>query len=329
MTEHLVRAEGLRKTYGRRVALETLDLAVRPGQVLGLLGPNGAGKTTAVKLLLGLTRPSAGTGEVLGQRLGSRDARRSIGYLPETVRYPQWLTVDEVLRLHSRLAGLPGRAAAEQVGHALGAVGLMARRRDRVGELSKGLQQRVGLAVALLGEPRLIILDEPTSALDPVGRDDVRAIIRAARARGAAVILNSHLLGEVERVCDEVVIVHRGRAIAHGSLRTLLGEPSLRLSVSGLADPLAVVGRFAPVIVEPEGLLLHPIEPERTPDVVEAVVAAGGRVHRVETVQRSLEELFLELVRTGVTEATESFRLPTVVGPMGASSGVAERTERP
>ena len=110
----------------------------------------------------------------------------------------------------------------------------------------------MGLAVALLGEPRLIILDEPTSALDPVGRDDVRAIIRAARARGAAVILNSHLLGEVERVCDEVVIVHRGRAIAHGGLRTLLGEPSLRLSVSGLADPLAVVGRFAPVIVEPD-----------------------------------------------------------------------------
>ena len=186
----------------------------------------------------------------------------------------------------------------------------------------------LGLAVALLGDPRLVILDEPTSALDPVGRDDVRIIIRAARARGAAVILNSHLLGEVERVCDEVVIVHRGRAIAHGGLRTLLGEPSLRLSVSGLADPLAVVGRFAPVIVEPEGLLLHPIEPERTPDVVEAVVAAGGRVHSVETVQRSLEDLFLELVRTGVTEATESFRLPTVAGPVGTAAA-PDRTERP
>jgi ABC-2 type transport system ATP-binding protein len=188
-----------------------------------------------------------------------------------------------------------------------------------VGELSKGLQQRVGLAVALLGEPRLIILDEPTSALDPVGRDDVRFLIRAARDRGAAVILNSHLLGEVERVCDEVVIVHRGRAIAHGGLRTLLGEPSLRLSVSGLADPLAVVSPFAPVIMDAEGLLLHPIEPDRTPDVVAAVVAAGGRVHEARTVQRTLEELFLELVRSGVTEATESFRLPTVVGPVGAS----------
>lgn len=329
MTEYLVRAQGLRKTYRRRVALESLDLAVRPGQVLGLLGPNGAGKTTAVKLLLGLARPSAGAGEIMGLPLGSRDARRAIGYLPETFRYPQWLTVNEVLRLHTRLAGLPARVADDQMLQALGVVGLMARRGDRVGDLSKGLQQRVGLAVALLGDPRLIILDEPTSALDPVGRDDVRVLIRAARDRGAGVILNSHLLGEVERVCDEVVIVHRGRAIAHGGLRTLLGEPSLRLSVSGLADPLAVVGRFAPVIVEPEGLLLHPIEPERTPDVVEAVVAAGGRVHGVETVQRSLEELFLDLVRTGVTEATESFRLPTVVGPLGASGPTPGRGERP
>jgi len=321
MSELMVRATGLRKAYGRRVALESLDLAVAPGQVLGLLGPNGAGKTTAVKLLLGLARPTAGSGEVLGRPLGDREARRAIGYLPEAFRYPPWLTVREVLALHGRLAGLPAATAADEELRTLGVVGLIPRRDDRVGDLSKGLQQRLGLAVALLGDPRLIVLDEPTSALDPVGRDDVRAIIRAARARGAAVILNSHLLGEVERVCDQAVIVHRGRAIAAGSLRTLLGAPSLRLSVSGLADPVAVVGRFAPVVLEPGGLLLHPIEPERTPDVVEALVAAGGRVHRVETVQRSLEDLFLELVRTGVTEATESFRLPVVAGPVGAGSG--------
>jgi ABC-2 type transport system ATP-binding protein len=319
MTEYLVRAQGLRKTYGRRVALGSLDLSVGPGQVLGLLGPNGAGKTTAVKLLLGLTRPTAGAGELLGRPLGDRVARRGVGYLPETFRYPPWLTVSEVLRLHCRLADLPSGGWADETLRTLGVVGLIPRRGDRVGDLSKGLQQRLGLAVALLGDPRLIVLDEPTSALDPVGRDDVRAIIRAARARGAAVILNSHLLGEVERVCDDVVIVHRGQAIAAGGLRTLLGAPSLRLSVSGLADPVAVLGRFAPVAIEPGGLLLHPIEPERAPDVVEAVVAAGGRIHGVETVQRSLEDLFLELVRTGVTEATESFRLPVMTGPVGSA----------
>jgi ABC-2 type transport system ATP-binding protein len=318
MTDLIVQARALRKVYGRRVALDSLDLSVAPGQVLGLLGPNGAGKTTAVKLLLGLARPTAGTGEVLGRPLGDRDARRSIGYLPELFRYPPWLTVQEVMRLHCHLAGLPGDTWADWTLQATGVVGLSGRVRDRVGDLSKGLQQRVGLGVALLGDPRLVILDEPTSALDPVGRDDVRAIIRAARARGAAVILNSHLLGEVERVCDEVVIVHRGRAIAAGSLRRLLGAPSLRLSLSGLADPVGVLARFAPVIIEPAGLLLHPFEPERTPEVVEAVVAAGGRVHAVEPVQRSLEDLFLELIRTGVTEATESFRLPTLTGPMGS-----------
>lgn len=329
MSDLIVEAHGLRKTYGRRVALESLDLAVRPGQVLGLLGPNGAGKTTAVKLLLGLARPTAGSGEVLGRPLGDREARRAIGYLPEAFRYPAWLTVGEVLRLHCQLARLAPGSVDDEVLRTLGVVGLIPRRTDRVGELSKGLQQRLGLAVALLGEPRLIVLDEPTSALDPVGRDDVRAIIRAARARGAAVILNSHLLGEVERVCDEVVIVHRGRAIAAGDLRSLLGAPSLRLSVSGLADPIAVVARFAPVVMEPGGLLLHPIEPERTPEVVDALVAAGGRIHRVETVQRSLEDLFLDLVRTGVTEATESFRLPVVAGPTGTPAGSASGRHRP
>jgi ABC-2 type transport system ATP-binding protein len=211
----------------------------------------------------------------------------------------------------------------------MGIVGLMTRGRDRVGDLSKGLQQRLGLGLALLGDPKLVVLDEPTSALDPVGRDDVRAIIRAARARGAGVILNSHLLGEVERVCDDVVIVHRGRAIAAGGLRRLLGAPSLRLSVSGLADPVAVLGGFAPVVVEPDALLLHPFEPGRTPEVVDAVVAAGGRVHAVQPVQRSLEDLFLDLVRMGVTEATESFRLPMVTGPMGTSDATTGTSDGP
>jgi len=325
MTDHVVQARGLRKTYGRRVALESLDLRVRPGQVVGLLGPNGAGKTTAVKLLLGLVRPTSGAGELLGRPLGDRVARARVGYLPEAFRYPPWLTVSEVLRLHCRLARLPTGSWPGETLRTLGVVGLIPRRGDRVGDLSKGLQQRLGLAVALLGDPALIVLDEPTSALDPVGRDDVRTIIGEARARGAAVILNSHLLGEVERVCDEVVIVHRGRAIASGGLRTLLGAPSLRVSVSGLADPVAVLGRFAPVAIEPGGFLLHPIEPELAPDVVDAVVGAGGRIHGVETVQRSLEDLFLELVRTGVTEATESFRLPVMTGPMGSSPEGTQR----
>jgi ABC-2 type transport system ATP-binding protein len=309
-SDPVVQVRGLRKTYGREIALDSLDLTVMAGQVVGLLGPNGAGKTTAVKLLLGLARPSAGGGTLLGRALGDRDARRSVGYLPELFRYPQWLTAREVVRFHCRLAGLPRSSWAAWTDQALTTVGLEQRARDRVGTFSKGMQQRLGLGLALLGDPRLVVLDEPTSALDPVGRDDVRAIIRDARSRGAAVILNSHLLGEVERLCDQVIIVHRGRMIVAGSLRELLGAPSLRLVVSGLPDPVGLLQAFAPVYPGPDHLLLQPIEPERTPDVVQAVVAAGGRVHVVEPVQRSLEDLYLQLVRSGVTEATESFRLP-------------------
>jgi ABC-2 type transport system ATP-binding protein len=308
----VVQTQGLRKTYGRQVALESLDLTVGRGQVVGLLGPNGAGKTTAVKLLLGLSRPSSGTGTLLARPLGDRLARRHVGYLPELFRYPQWLSAREVVRLHCQLAGLPRASWPAWTSQALATVGLAPRADDRVGTFSKGMQQRLGLGLALLGDPELVILDEPTSALDPVGRDDVRSIIRAARARGASVILNSHLLGEVERVCDEVVIIHRGRMIAAGSLRELLGAPSLQISVTGLADPVGVLRPFAPVFRESDRWILQPFDPERTPDVVRAVVAAGGRVHAVEPVQRSLEDLFLELVRSGVTEATESFRLPNV-----------------
>lgn len=311
----MVETRGLRKTYGTHVALESLDLTVRPGQVVGLLGPNGAGKTTTIKLLLGLARPTSGDGTLLDRPLGDRLARRSVGYLPELFRYPQWLTAREVVRLHCRLAGLPRSSWSDWTDHALSTVGLEGRARDRVGTFSKGMQQRLGLGVALLGDPRLVILDEPTSALDPVGRDDVRTIIRAARSRGASVILNSHLLGEVERVCDEVIVIHRGRVIAAGGLRALLGEPSLRVAVSGLPDPLRVLGRFAPVAVGTDHFLLQPFEPDATPDLVAALVAAGGRVHAVEPVQRSLEDLFLELVRSGVTDATESYRLPRSLAP--------------
>ncbi len=183
----VVRTQGLRKTYGRHVALESLDLTVDRGQVIGLLGPNGAGKTTAVKLLLGLSRPTSGGGTLLGRPLGDRVARRSVGYLPELFRYPQWLSAREVVRLHCQLAGLPRSSWPAWTDQALAIVGLGHRAMDRVGTFSKGMQQRLGLGLALLGDPDLVILDEPTSALDPVGRDDVRSIIRTARARGASV----------------------------------------------------------------------------------------------------------------------------------------------
>src|SRR4029077_10358909 len=164
--------------------------------------PNGAGKTTAVKLLLGLLSPTEGEGWVLGQRIGDLGTRRRIGYLPELFRYQSWLTAREVLAVHCELAPLPRSQWKEAIDGALKIVGLTDRGDDRVSTFSKGMQQRLGLGAALLGKPELVFLDEPTSALDPVGRHDVREIIRLLAERGTAVFLNSHLLSEVEQVCD-------------------------------------------------------------------------------------------------------------------------------
>ena len=292
-----IETHGLRKVYGRTVALDSLDIRVEPGEVFGFLGPNGAGKTTAVKLLLGLTRPTSGSGGVLGNPLGHRQTRGRIGYLPELFRYQAWLTAHEVLALHADLAGLPHATHGPEIARVLALAGLSERAQDRTGGFSKGMQQRLGLAAALLGDPALVILDEPTSALDPVGREDVRGIIREARERGSAVLLNSHLLGEVERLCDRVAIVNRGRVVASGSLGDLLGEPIVRLQVTDLPADRSSLAAFGPISVEEGWLVIRPLDPARIPDVVAAVVALGGRVHAVDPARRSLEDLFLDLVR--------------------------------
>ena len=291
---------GLRKRYGRVEALADLTMTVRPGEVFGFLGPNGAGKTTTVKLLLGLARPSGGSGRLLGAPLGDREARRRVGYLPELFRYQPWLRAREVLALHADLIGLarPGRARAFD--DVLGLVGLADRASDAVGGFSKGMQQRLGIGVALVGDPALVILDEPTSALDPIGRIDVRGILRTARDRGAAIFLNSHLLSEVEQVCDRVAIVDRGRVVAEGPLAEVLGEEETRIRVEGLAPPgLAALAGFGRPVMDGDDLVIRELGPDRVPDLVAALVGMGVRVHAVASGRESLERRFLELVGRG------------------------------
>ncbi|MDQ2965216.1 MAG: ABC transporter ATP-binding protein [Chloroflexota bacterium] len=296
-----IRTDDLAKRFGRTLALAGLTMSVERGEVFGFLGPNGAGKTTALKLFLGLARPTAGGGTVLGAPLGDRAVRARIGYLPELFRYQPWLRGREVLELHADLARLPSAGRRAQIDEALGLVGLGDRAESLVGTYSKGMQQRLGLAVALLGYPELVFLDEPTSALDPVGRLDVRSIIRAARERGTTVFLNSHLLTEVERVCDRVAIVDRGRVIAAGRLDELLGAPVLRMRVSGLGPAvMAALQSFGRIEVDGDRLTIDPIDPARVPDVVAAVVAAGGRVSDVDAGRGSLEDRVVALVTRGV-----------------------------
>ena len=293
-----IEAEGLVKHYGKTRALNGFDLRVEQGTVYGLLGPNGAGKTTAVKLLLGLSRPTSGEAMVLGAPAGDRETRRQIGYLPELFRFQAWLTAREVLVLHGRLLGLTRSRQLAAADDALDTVGLAGRGDDKVGTFSKGMQQRLGLGVALLGDPALVILDEPTSALDPVGRHQVRAIIRGLRDRGTTVFLNTHLLEEAEHVCDRVMVISQGRCLATGPLSQLRGrQPSVRLRVTGLPDrwwqTLTAGGRWS---AEGEWVLGQDLPPGQVPDLVAAIVARGGRVEAVVPEQESLEASFLKLL---------------------------------
>ncbi len=292
-------ARGLTKRYGAVAALDGLSMLVPRGEIFGFLGPNGAGKTTAVKLFLGLARPSGGEAFVLGAPVGDRDARRRIGYLPELFRYQDWLSAREVLEFHCTLIGVPHRARGGQVGGALETVGLASRAGDRVGTFSKGMQQRLGLAVALIGDPELVLLDEPTSALDPVGRREVRDVLHALKAKGVTVFLNSHLLTEVEHVCDRVGIVDRGRVVAIGPLREVTAENfAVRVRVDGALEAARrVLAAFGGAEEEAGAIVLRNIDPNRVPDAVAALVAAGVRVSAVEPNRLSLEEHFVRILR--------------------------------
>jgi ABC-2 type transport system ATP-binding protein len=292
---------GLRKRYGRQQAVADVSFEVGRGEIVGLLGPNGAGKTSVIKMLLGLVHADEGEVMLLGRPGNDPAARARVGYLPELFRYQPWLSPTEVLTLHVRLSGI-GVTAAEQR-DSLAMVGLADRADDRLGGFSKGMQQRLGLAVALVAGPELVVLDEPTSALDPLGRADVRDIVLTLRERGVAVLLNSHLIGEVERVCDRVVILDRGEVAASGTLAELLGQRELHLRLSAVspeaAARLAATGR-----VERTGdayTLALPADDDGTavPDLVRDLAGLGVRVHAVEPARITLEERLLGILRDG------------------------------
>jgi ABC-2 type transport system ATP-binding protein len=295
-----ISTKDLSKRYGNIEALSGLTMTIPRGAVFGFLGPNGAGKTTAVKLLLGLARPTSGSAEVLGEPVGQRSARRRVGYLPELFRYQSWLTAREVLLLHCELAGIDRAAWAREIEDALAVVGLTERGSTRVGTFSKGMQQRLGLGVALLGDPQLVLLDEPTSALDPVGRHDVREIIRALKERGMTVFLNSHLLSEVEQVCDRVTIVDHGKVVAEGTLDELLRADTVRIRATDLPrDAHVTLARFGAIAHEGEWLTVRGVDAERIPELVAEIVRLGGRVYAVEPKHESLEDRFLSLLGGG------------------------------
>jgi ABC-2 type transport system ATP-binding protein len=264
------------KRYGSRVALAGVDLDVQAGELVGLLGPNGAGKSTLVKIACGLVRPSEGDVSVAGKPAGSAEARAVIGYLAELFRFPDWLRASELLELHQRLAGSEG--GVRERGELLELLGLAKAADVRIGAMSKGMQQRLGLAQALVGGPRLLMLDEPTSALDPVGRRIVRDLLLELKRRGVAVLLNSHLLSEVERVCDRVAILVGGEIVARGTPGELARPRGVEVEVDGGVRSFPEAGR------------------EQVPELVAGLVGAGERVYGVRVLSSTLEDAYLEAV---------------------------------
>ena len=269
-------ARALSKRYRSANALDGVDLEVAPGELVGLLGPNGAGKSTLVKIACGLVRPTAGEVDVAGARAGTPAARASIGYLAELFRFPGWARAEEVLALHQRLARSGGGATERE--ELLARVGLGDEGRRKVETMSKGMQQRLGIAQALVGSPRLVLLDEPTSALDPGGRRTVRDLLVGLRDQGIGVLLNSHLLSEVELVCDRVVIIDGGRVVTQGRPEDLTTAGGVEVETS-------------------EGVRLMPdARREDVPRIVRELVEGGAEVYGVRVVSGTLEDAYLDAV---------------------------------
>jgi len=294
-------ARGLRKIFSGKVAVRNLTLDVPRGEVFGFLGPNGAGKSTSVKMLLGLVFPTSGEAQILGCPIGDIKTRSKVGFLPEHFRFYDWLTPTELLKLHGRLYGMSRAKLRERVPALLDLVGLMPHRDKRLRDFSKGMLQRIGLAQALLNEPELIFLDEPTSGLDPVGRRLVRDIIKTQRDRGATVLLNSHLLGEVEITCNRVAFIKDGEVVETRQLDHDVEEQTT-ISIRA-ANVTAKVARglsqwSSSVLIEDECLTLSVSSGAVVPEIVRYLVASGADVYEVIPRRLSLEESFLAIVGT-------------------------------
>ena len=296
-----VETHGLRKVYGSKVAVADLSLVVERGESFAFLGPNGAGKTTSMKMLLGLSQPTAGDGTILGKSIGDPRCRQRIGFLPEHFSFPDWLRADEFLDVHGRLFGLSVSTRRRRIAELLDQVGLSAAASQRLGTYSKGMLQRVGLAQALINDPEIVFLDEPTSGLDPLGRRMVRDVIRRLRDRDVTVFLNSHLLGEVEATCT------RAAFIAAGAVRSVadLGEQQgsvarLDLTVGTITDDLVSgLKRWGvPVDVDRDrGTLSMQVASRATlPEIASWLVTNGVDLYRFAPQQVSLEDLFVRIM---------------------------------
>lgn len=306
---NVVEIEGLSKMYEtgflkkkRNLALDGLDLQVKGGQIFGLLGGNGAGKTTTIKILMSLIFPTAGTARVLGRDAADVAMHSRIGYCPESPYFYDYLTANELMDYFGRLFGLDAAARKRKTDELLTEVGLAEKDRGRqLRKFSKGMLQRVGIAQSLINDPELVFFDEPMSGLDPIGRRDIRDLIAGLRAKGVSVFMSTHILSDIEALCDDVAILRAGRLAASGKLGDLLAKDdagrSLIVEVQGVkADEIRGTVEFiggATLEATPDGANITILDESDLDAVLAVIRKAGGRLTRVEPAKLSLEELFV------------------------------------
>jgi len=309
----------LTKRYGRLTAVDKLNLNVSANTVHGFLGPNGAGKTTTIKVLVGLLRPDEGIARIFGQEVSGDkpDVRLRIGYMPELPKFPKHLKGWELLDIYGRMYGLSQQQRQDQLPKLFELVGLKGREKDLVGKYSKGMQQRLGIAQALLNEPELVILDEPSLGLDPVGMVEVRDLIRNVAKEGITVFLSSHLLFEVQQVCSHVTIIHKGIALVSDTIENvshkIRGPTTLQVEVTKLTETLVENLMKLPFVTEvkTEGNKLNIMletQDDVRPQVSETITNSGGTIVSMNLVGQSLEDVFVQLV--GKAEEKEGGKKP-------------------
>jgi len=295
----VIETENLRKEYAKKIAVKDVSIQVEEGKIFGFLGPNGAGKSTFIKMLTGLVHPTTGKGTVLGHPLGDIRARSRMGYLPELFRYQPWMTGEDLLNFHSGLFRL--KKSRDRNQKVLERVGLLGQEKYKVGSYSKGMQQRIGLACALLPNPALLFLDEPTSALDPVGRKEVRDVIISLKNDGATIFLNSHLLSEVEAVSDSITIIHQGEVVKSGAMADLLAQKAtLTVRADGVTNELlseiqAQLNLEAKQ-QEDSSILFTNIDNESVPIIASYLVSKGVKLYALTPQRETLESFFLKVI---------------------------------
>ena len=302
MHSFAIEVQGLRKVYrtsisrGRLTALDGIDLSVPYGQMFGLLGPNGAGKTTTVKILLGLTQATDGSARIAGLPVVDPESRRRVGYLPEGHKIPGYLTARQTLSIFGRMSGLDTATIKRRSVELLEKLNIAQWLDVRVKKFSKGMTQRLGLATALIHSPNVLLLDEPTDGVDPVGRREIRDLLRDEAKNGTAVLVNSHLLSEIEMTCDRVAVLRSGKVVAAGRVEDLTRQTAkYKMIATGIND--ALLAKFHAERVN--GHIELPIDDlQQLNAMIDQIRAGGGLVSELTPMRSTLEDVFVGLVRT-------------------------------